>query len=48
MSFDRDRQAMERSAQKILLQERKNGNNKITHEQIKKRIVQALRVTNDD
>lgn len=45
-NFNRDRQAMDQAAQKLLEAQRKAGNTSVTHEQIKKRIAQAVQRRN--
>jgi hypothetical protein len=41
-SFSNDRKAMDKAAQKLLEAQRRAGNTKVTHEQIKKRIAEAV------
>ena len=45
-SFERDRDAMNKAAARLLQSERKAGNDKITHDQIKRRIVEAVQKKN--
>ena len=45
-SFERDRDAMNKAAARLLESERKAGNDKITHDQIKRRIVEAVQKKN--
>jgi hypothetical protein len=45
-NFNRDRKAMDQAAQKLLEAQRKEGNTSVTHEQIKKRIAQAVQRRN--
>ena len=41
-SFKTDREAMDRAAAKLLEAQRRAGNSSATHEQIKRRIIEAV------
>jgi hypothetical protein len=41
-TFSKDRKAMDAAALKILEAQRKAGNTQVTHEQVKKRIAEAV------
>ena len=42
-NFKRDREAMNRAAKRLLEAERKRSNTSVTHEQVKQRIIKAVK-----